>query len=117
MAGQICCLCYIGLAKDPQHLHGERLCPKCLSARYPKRKVRMHFYDTPAGLDVCFCENSEQIGRRRLYKDPDKLFEILKAAHAIQEDHHSVAEALKTRRMGSVGLTLSEEQYRKLRSG
>jgi hypothetical protein len=70
MAGKICCLCSNILPDDPDHKHGERLCAACIKARQPKRTVRMFFSEMPMGLDICFVENDQQVGRRLRYKDP-----------------------------------------------
>jgi len=41
--------------------------------------------------------------------------DILRAARDPQEDHHSVALALQSRRPGAVELNLTQEQYNKLK--
>jgi hypothetical protein len=117
MTGKICCLCSNFLPADPDHHHGERLCAKCTEARRPKKVVRMFYYEWPMGLSVCFMEGQIQVGKRWSYSDTDRIYEILRAVHAPQEDHHAVAEALKQRRPGSVDLRLTEEQYEKLKRG
>lgn len=117
MKGTICCLCANFLPKDPKHQHGERLCDKCTEARQPKRTVKMFYQEWPSGLKICFCEGSSQLGKRLHYNDPDRIYEILKAAHCQQEDHHMVALTLKERRPGSLDLHLTEEQYNKLKRG
>jgi hypothetical protein len=77
----------------------------------------MFYQEWPAGLSVCFVEGMEQIGKQRMYRDPDRVYDILKAARGPQEDFQAVAYALKERRPGSVELKLSEEQYSKLKRG
>jgi hypothetical protein len=77
----------------------------------------MFYQEWPAGLSVCFVEGTQQVGKQQMYKDPDKVFDILRAAHAQQEDHQAVQEALRSRRPGSVELNLTEEQYGKLKGG
>jgi hypothetical protein len=73
--------------------------------------------EEPMGLDICFCEGSVQVGKRIHYKDPDRIYDLLRAAHCQQEDHHMVAMALGERRPGSLELHLTEEQYNKLKRG
>jgi hypothetical protein len=77
----------------------------------------MFYMELPMGLSVCFMEGNQQIGKLLKYKDPARLFEILRAAHAQQEDHQAVEEALRGRTSGSVELSLTEEQYSKLKRG
>jgi hypothetical protein len=43
------------------------------------------------------------------------VFDILRAAHAQQEDHQTVQEVLRSRRPGSVELNLTQEQYGRLK--
>jgi hypothetical protein len=117
MTGKICCLCSNFLPADPDHHHGERLCAKCTEARSPKKVVRMFFQEWPTGLKVCFCEGSRQVGKHLHYNDPDRIYDILRAAHCPQEDHHMVALVLKERRPGSLDIRLTEEQYNKLKRG
>jgi hypothetical protein len=62
-----------------------------------------------------FCEGNRRIGERLRDLDPNRIYDLLKAAHCPQEDHHIVAEALKQRRPGSIDLRLTEEQYNKLK--
>jgi hypothetical protein len=80
-------------------------------------KVRMHFYEMPMGLSICFLEGNRKIGHSRRYKDTDRIYDILRAAKAPQEDHHSVALALQSRRPGAVELNLTQQQYDKLTRG
>jgi hypothetical protein len=75
----------------------------------------MFYSETPMGLDVCFCEGNVRVGERLHYLDPNRIYDLLRAAHCQQEDHHAVAEALKQRRPGSIDLRLTEEQYKKLK--
>jgi hypothetical protein len=117
MTGEICCLCSNFLPGDPNHRHGERLCAKCTEVRKPKKTVRMFYQEWPMGLSICFCEGSKQIGKHWRYPDPERIYEILRAANAPQEDHHAVAEALRQRRPGSIDLRLTEKQYDKLKRG
>jgi hypothetical protein len=79
--------------------------------------VRMFYQELPMGLSVCFVEGNQQVGKQLMYTDPNKVFEILRAAHAQQEDYQTVEEALRTRRPGSVELNLTQEQYDKLKGG
>jgi hypothetical protein len=80
-------------------------------------KVRMHFYEMPMGLTICFLESNRKIGPSPRYKDTDRIYDILRAAKAPQEDHHSVALALQSRRPGAVELNLTQQQYDKLKRG
>jgi hypothetical protein len=96
---------------------GERLCSNCLEARKPKKIVRMFYQELPMGLSLCFCEGQKQIGKHWRYPDPDRIYEILRAAKAPQEDHHAVAEALRHRQPGAIDLHLTEKQYEKLKRG
>ena len=75
----------------------------------------MHYYESPLCVDICFIENNQQVGKRLQYKDPTKIFDLLKAAHCLSEDHQAVELALRERRPGSVELRLTEEQYQKLK--
>jgi hypothetical protein len=77
----------------------------------------MYYQEMPTGLNVCFCEGSKQVGKQFHYHDPDRIYDLLRAAHAPQEDHHAVAEALRQRRPGSLDLKLTDEQYAKLKRG
>jgi len=70
--------------------------------------------EIPRGLHITFVEGPNAVGRSRVYVDPDKIYEILRAAKSPQEDHHAVSLALQSRRPGSVELKLSPEQYDKL---
>jgi hypothetical protein len=80
-----------------------------------KHIVRMFYSQMPLGLDVCFCEGNQQIGKRLRYADPDRIYDLLRAANCQIEDHQIVEHALRQRRPGSVNLHLSEEQYNKLK--
>ena len=77
----------------------------------------MFYQEWPTGLSVCFVEGVEQVGKQQMYRDPDRVYDILKAARAPQEDFQAVQYALKERRPGSVEPKLTEEQYRKLKRG
>jgi hypothetical protein len=77
----------------------------------------MFYYEWPMGLSVCFMDGQNQVGKRWSYSDTDRIYEILRAVHAPQEDHHAVAEAIRQRRPGSVVLHLTEKQYEKLKRG
>ena len=55
----------------------------------------MFYQELPMGITICFCEGSKQVGKQRRYTDPDRIYDILRAAHCQQEDHHAVAEALR----------------------
>ena len=77
----------------------------------------MFYQEWSSGLSVCFVEGTQQVGKQRMYKDPDRVYEILRAAKAPQEDHHSVQEALRNRRPGSIELNLTQQQYDKLKGG
>ena len=114
ISGKICWQCRNLLDPDPNH-QGERLCAKCVAARTPKRKVKMHFYEMPMGLDVCFIENSQQLGKRLHYADPTRIYDLLRAAHCPVENHQIVELAIRERRPGSVDLSLTEQQYQKLK--
>ena len=69
------------------------------------------------GLSVCFYEGTTKVGKRHRYTDPERIYDILRAAHCQQEDHHTVALALQERRPGSLDLHLTEAQYNKLNRG
>jgi hypothetical protein len=64
-----------------------------------------------------FVEGTQQVGKQGTYKDPDRVYDILKAARAPQEDFQAVEYALEERRPGSVELKLTEDQHRKLTRG
>jgi hypothetical protein len=49
-----------------------------------------------------------------MYRDPDRIYELLRAAHAPLEDHQMVEMCLRERRPGGVDLRLTEAQYQKL---
>jgi hypothetical protein len=78
-------------------------------------KVRMHFYEMPMGLSVTFMEGNKEVGRSRQYRDTDRIYDILLAAKAPQEDHHSVALALQSHRPGAVELNLTQEHDKLVR--
>jgi hypothetical protein len=82
-----------------------------------KHTVKMFYSELPMGRDVCFCEGNQQIGKRLKFSDPDRIYDLLRAAKCPVEDHQIVEEALRQRRPGSVNLHLSEEQYQKLKRG
>lgn len=75
----------------------------------------MHYYEMPLGLDIYFMENNQQIGKLLNYADPARIYDLLKAAHCLREDHQAVELALRERRPGSVELSLTEVQYQKLK--
>jgi hypothetical protein len=77
----------------------------------------MFYSEMPLGLDLCFCEGNQQIGKRLKFSDPDRIYDLLKAAHCPIEDHQVVQQALRQRRPGSVNLHLSEDQCQKLKRG
>ena len=77
----------------------------------------MFFQDLPLGLNICFVDGMAQVGKQRTYSDPDKVYDILRAAKASLEDHQAVSHALQQRRPGSVELSLTQQQYDKLRRG
>jgi hypothetical protein len=41
----------------------------------------MFYQEWPSGLKICFSEGSTQLGKHLHYNDPDRIYEILKAAH------------------------------------
>jgi hypothetical protein len=92
MTGKICCLC--GRSPDPD----------------PDQ-------EWPSGLSVCFVDGTQQVGKQRMYKDHDEVFDILRPAQAQQEDHQAGEWALRGRRPGSVELNLTQQQYEKLKGG
>jgi hypothetical protein len=46
----------------------------------------MFYSQMPLGLDVCFCEGNQQIGKRLRFADTDRICDLLKAAHYPVED-------------------------------
>lgn len=75
----------------------------------------MFYGEMPMGLDICFIENNQQIGKRLNYTDPTRIYDLLRAANCSIEDHQIVELAFRERRSGSVELRLTEEQYQKLK--
>jgi hypothetical protein len=77
----------------------------------------MYFHEMMTALHVCFMEGNDLVAKHHRYGDPDKIYDLLKAAHAPLEDHHAVAEALRQGRSKSVILPLSQAQYKQLKFG
>ena len=79
----------------------------------------MHFTSFPTSISVTFMEEGgkEQIGRTRKFGDESRLFEILKAAHAGLEAHQAVEMAIARGVSGRVVLSLTPDQYHKLKFG
>jgi hypothetical protein len=53
-------------------------------------------------------DGPRQIGKNITYRDPDRIYDLLRAANAQREDHQAVEYALHTRRPDSVELSLTE---------
>ena len=75
----------------------------------------MHFYEMPTGLTVSFIEGSQTLGQVRQYADPDRIYDILRAARAPSEDIQAAEFALLSIRPGAIQLNLISEQYEKLK--
>jgi hypothetical protein len=77
----------------------------------------IHFYEMPMGLTVTFVEGTQKLGRVRQYADPDRIYDIIRAARAQSEDIQAVEFALLSRRPGAIQLNLTNDQYEKLKRG
>ncbi len=73
----------------------------------------------PTGYHVTFMDPDTQatVGRSRKYRDESKLYDILRAAHAPLEARQAVEIALRSQRPGRVVLTLTPDQYHRLKFG
>lgn len=78
------------------------------------RKVSMHFIEIQWRYHVTFMEGSRQVGKALHFNTDDKIYEILRRAHAPVEDHNMLERCLVARTPGSIELRLSDEQYFKL---
>lgn len=78
------------------------------------RYVRMHYLIMMQRCHVTFMEGDRQVGRKLVFQDTEKIFEILRRCHAPVEDHQIVEYALREGRPGSVTLRMDDAQYRKL---
>jgi hypothetical protein len=78
------------------------------------RKISMFYLEMMQSYHITFMENGRQVGRKLVFQDTEKLFEILRRCHAQIEDHQIVEYALAQGRPGSVNLRLDDDQYQKL---
>ncbi len=74
----------------------------------------MIFAEVPQGIRVTFTEGRRSLGRALTFVDDHKIYEMMRRANAVLEDHNIVAYALKMYAAGRVELRLSEEQYARL---
>jgi hypothetical protein len=115
LAGKICSLCMTSLPLP--HTPGEQLCARCASRKKPPRRVYMHFM-TQSGWHCQFLEEDLKTPlplKLNLLKS-DKLFELAeRGGYKMDlEGRQSLQHAIDTGR-GGIWLTLTEEQYRKLK--
>jgi hypothetical protein len=66
---------------------------------------------------VIFIEGQRRIGPILRCRDEETVFRVLRRAHANLETLNIVEMSLRARRPCTVDLTLTDEQYRKLRRG
>ena len=74
----------------------------------------MVFVIVPQGIRVTFMEGRRNLGRALTFADDRKVYEMMRRASAVLEDHSIVAYALRTYAAGRVELRLSEDQYVRL---
>ena len=110
LAGKICCRCGISLPSPFPEGGGERHCEKC----QPRAHRVLMTFQQHAVWDLRFLEEDCQtvVGRRFDVPDDRELFELAERGGAnVTEIRQSIARWNK----GSAWLSLTEQQYRRLR--
>ena len=79
-------------------------------------RVSCSIQDSPTSTVMIFYVGNQMIGPVRRYSDEQRVFEVLRRAHANLETIQIVEMVLAQRRPCNVTLELTDEQYAKLRS-
>jgi len=115
LAGEICCSCKKFLGKPGRH--GERACSTCLSARAPRHRIYMSYMLTKGW----YCQFLEEdlktpLPRKLTLSSPDKLMEMAERGGGLPnlEASNMLRLGMEVGR-GGLWLSLTEEQYQKLR--
>jgi hypothetical protein len=117
LAGEICCWCKKRL--DRPERPGERSCEDCRSAHAPRRRVYMYFMQRQGW----YCQFLEadlktSLPRKLNLDDPAKLIEMVERGSGLpnSEADQMLRYGIEMGR-GGVWLSLTGEQYQKLKGG
>ncbi len=115
LAGEICAFCGRALGKTDRR--GERLCASCEAARQPRRKVYMAF-QRRQDWHCAFLEADAKtcLPCKVQFEDEEKLIELAKRGGGLPnlEADQMLRHGIEIGR-GGVWLSLTEEQYQKLK--
>jgi hypothetical protein len=78
--------------------------------------VRMFYQEVMMRYDVCFLLDSKLVGTHWEFLEPEKIIAILEAANSSDRDIQEVRARLKERRPGSIDVTLTQQQFDRLRT-
>ena len=113
LAGEICCACKVRLKPDTSQKTGERYCDRCA----PKHRVYMHFM-LNQGWMCQFLESDLKtpLPRKFTFATPDKILQLVERAGGLKDlaDRQAIEHGIEIGR-GGVYLTLTREQYAKLK--
>lgn len=115
LSGKICALCRAPL--PPPHVPGEQTCEDCGAKRKPPHRIYMHF-QTQSGWYCQFLEEDLKtpLGQKLHLNSEQKLLETAERGGYVLnlEGRQALQQAIDIGR-GGVWLTLTEEQYRRLK--
>ena len=115
LAGELCCWCKKRL--DPPQRPGERACDSCKERNAPRHRIYMS-YTLTKGWYCQFLEVDLKtpLPRRLTLEDPQKLIEMAERGGGLQnlEASQMLRLGIEVGR-GGLWLSLTEEQYRKLK--
>jgi len=114
LAGQICCACKVSLPITPNQKPGERYCTRCA----PRHRVYMQFMLAKDGWSVSFLEPDlkTSLPRRLTFQNDVKFLDLARrgGAEFNLAGHQAIEQGIAMGR-GAVWLSLTREQYAKLR--
>lgn len=113
LAGEICCACKNRLPADPNHQHGERYCDRCS----PKRKVYLYFQlNNNWQCQFLEADLKTPLPRKLTFATSDKVLELVERAGGLKDlaARQAIEHGIEIGR-GGVHLTLTPEQYAKLK--
>jgi hypothetical protein len=117
LTGKICCFCKTPIDPDPAHVNGERLCPRCVQGRQPRKRVYMSFMHSKGW----YCQFLEEdlktsLPRKFTFATSDKVAELAQMGGGLTnlESKQALENGISMGR-GGVFLNLTQEQYDKLR--
>ena len=114
LSGQICCACKTRLDPEPNQKPGERYCKRCA----PRHRVYMQFILAKEGWSVTFLEEDlkTSLPRRFVFQDDVKILDLARrgGAEFNLAGRQAIEQEISMGR-GAVWLSLTREQYAKLR--